>query len=87
MSSIESLKRIKRKYKYLIVKELHRSTHYNNNINIENIEEYWHKENKEDFSQIEKDLEILEILKKNTIIIKDKEEYNKVKDWLMHNDL
>ena len=36
---------------------------------------------------IEKDLEILEILKKNTIIIKDKEEYNKVKDWLIHNDL
>lgn len=34
-----------------------------------------------------KDLEILEILKKNTIIIKDKEEYNKVKDWLIHNDL
>lgn len=31
---------------------------------------------------IEKDLEILEILIKNTIIIKDKEEYNKFKNWL-----
>ena len=85
MSSIEALKRIKRKYKYLIVKELHRLAY--NDINIENIEEYWHSENKDDFSQIEKDLEILEILKKNTIIIKDKEEYEKVKDWLLHNDL
>ena len=36
---------------------------------------------------IEKDLEILEILKKNIIIIKDKEEFNKVKEWLSHNDL
>ena len=35
---------------------------------------------------IEKDLEILEIFKKNTIIIKDKEEFNKVKEWLQ-NDL
>ena len=81
MSSIEALKRIKRKYKYLIVKEIHRSTS-NSNINIGNVEEYWHKENNDDFSQIEKDLVILEILKKNTIIIKDKEEYNKIKEWL-----
>ena len=81
MNSKEALKRIKRKYKYLIVKEIHRLTS-NNNINIANIEEYWHKENNEDFSQIEKDLEILEILKKNIIIIKDKEEFNKVKEWL-----
>ena len=87
MNSLEALKRIKRKYKYLIVKELHRLTHYNNDINIENIEEYWHSENKDDFSQIEKDLEILEILKNNTIIIKDKEEFQKVKDWLSNNDL
>ena len=36
---------------------------------------------------IEKDLEILEILKKSTIIIKDKEEFNKVKNWLEENDL
>ena len=86
MSSLEALKRIKRKYKYLIVKEIHRLTS-NSNINIGNVEEYWHKENNDDFSQIEKDLVILEILKKNTIIIKDKEEYNKVKDWLIHNDL
>ena len=41
----------------------------------------------EEYDLIKKDLEILEILKKNTIIIKDKEEYNKVKDWLIHNDL
>ena len=34
-----------------------------------------------------KDLEILEILKNNTIIIKDKEEFQKVKDWLSNNDL
>ena len=81
MSSIGALKRIKKKYKYLIVKEIHRLTS-NNNINIANIEEYWHKENNEDFSQIEKDLAILEILKKNIIIIKDKEEFNKVKEWL-----
>ena len=86
MNSLEALKRIKKKYKYLIVKELHRSTHYNTNINIGNIEEYWHSENKNDFSQIEKDLEILKILKKSTIIIKDKEEFNKVKEWLQ-NDL
>lgn len=33
------------------------------------------------------DLEILEILKNNTIIIKDKEEFNKVKNWLEENDL
>ena len=64
MSSIEALKRIKRKYKYLIVKEIHRLPS-NSNINIENVEEYWHKENNYDFSQIEKDLEILEIFKKN----------------------
>lgn len=41
----------------------------------------------EEYDLIKKDLEILEILKKSTIIIKDKEEYNKVKDWLLHNDL
>lgn len=86
MSSIEALKRIKRKYKYLIVKEIHRLTS-NSNINIGNIEEYWHKENNDDFSKITKDLEILEILKNNTIIIKDKEEFNKVKNWLEENDL
>ena len=86
MRSIEALKRIKRKYKYLIVKEIHRLTS-NSNINIANVEEYWHKENNDDFSIIEKDLEILEILINNTIIIKDKEEFNKVKDWLSNNDL
>ena len=64
MSSIEALKRIKRKYKYLIVKEIHRSTR-NSNINFGNVEEYWHKENNDDFSQIKKDLEILYMLKKN----------------------
>ena len=36
---------------------------------------------------IEKDLEILEILKNSTIILKDKEEFNKVKNWLEENDL
>lgn len=41
----------------------------------------------EEYELIKKDLEVLEILKNNTIIIKDKEEYNKVKDWLIHNDL
>ena len=91
MSSIEALKRIKRKYKYLIVKELHRSTHYNNNINIENIEEYWHKENKEDFSQIEKDLEILEILKNSmsveTVTFKNDNEVEKYEyEYIAFND-
>lgn len=86
MTSLEALKRIKRKYKYLIVKEVHRSTHMSN-INIGNIEEYWHSENNDDFSKIKKDLEILEILKNSTIIIKDKEEFNKVKNWLEENDL
>ena len=53
------------------------------------------KENAQEFCEweldrlniIEKDLEILEILKKSTIIIKDKEEFNKVKNWLEENDL
>ena len=67
MTSLEALKRIKRKYKYLIVKEIHRCTH-NSNINFGNIEEYWHKENNDDFSQIEKDLELLEIIKKWSFI-------------------
>ena len=62
MSSIGALKRIKRKYKYLIVKEIHRCTR-NSNINFGNIEEYWHKENNDDFSQIKEDLEILEKIK------------------------
>ena len=38
-------------------------------------------------AKIVKDIEILEILKKSTIIIKDKEEFNKVKEWLQENDL
>lgn len=33
-------------------------------------------------AKIIKDIEMLEILKKNIIIIKDKEEFNKVKEWL-----
>ena len=86
MSSIEALERIKSKYKGCLVKEAH-NLPFSSDINIENIEEYWHIENKNDFSKIKEDLEILEILKKNTIIIKDKEEFNKVKNWLEENDL
>ena len=47
----------------------------------------WVKSVLKGLKECQQDLEILEILIKNTIIIKDKEEYNKVKDWLIHNDL
>lgn len=62
MTSKEALERIKSKYKGCLVKEAHELP-FSYDINIDNIEEYWHIENKNDFSQIEKDLEILEILK------------------------
>ena len=62
MSSIEALERIKSKYKGCLVKEAH-NLPFSSDINIENIEEYWHIENKNDFSKIKEDLEILEILK------------------------
>ena len=64
MNSIEALERIKSKYKRCLVQEANRLP-FSSDINIENIEEYWHTENKNDFSQIEKDLEVLEILKKH----------------------
>lgn len=64
MNSLEALERIKSKYKRCLVQEANRLP-FSSDINIENIEEYWHIENKNDFSQIEKDLEVLEILKKH----------------------
>lgn len=63
MTSKEALERIKSKYKGCLVKEAH-NLPFSSDINIENIEEYWHTENKNDFSQIEKDLEVLDILKR-----------------------
>lgn len=63
MNSKEALERIKIKYKHCLVQEARRVP-FSSDINIENIEEYWHTENKNDFSQIEKDLEVLEIMKK-----------------------
>lgn len=67
MNSKEALERIKSKYKGCLVKEAH-NLPFSSDINIENIEEYWHIENKNDFSQIEKDLEILEIIKKHKLL-------------------
>ena len=67
MTSKEALERIKSKYKGCLVKEAH-NLPFSSDINIENIEEYWHIENKNDFSQIEKDLEILEIIKKHKLL-------------------
>ena len=49
-------------------------------------EEKFYLEAVEFYNIVLKDLEILDILKKSTIIIKDKEEFNKVKEWLQ-NDL
>lgn len=63
MTSKEALERIKSKYKGCLVKEAH-NLPFSSDINIENIEEYWYPENKNDFSQIEKDLEVLDILKR-----------------------
>ena len=105
MSSIEALERIKSKYKGCLVKEAH-NLPFSSDINIENIEEYWHIENKNDFSKIKEDLEILEMLKSHMSIqteyddeeckeyeylayndlyldIENKEEYNKIKEWLL----
>lgn len=96
MTSKEALERIKSKYKGCLVKEAH-NLPFSSDINIENIEEYWHIENKNDFSQIEKDLELLEILKKHYdvnflevspnyfiaySVYKDDEDFKKVKEWL-----
>ena len=97
MTSLEALERIKSKYKGCLVKEAH-NLPFSSDINIENIEEYWHIENKNDFSQIEKDLEILDILKNESdskrIIKRDgivsfhldmiltTDNYNKIKEWL-----
>lgn len=67
MTSKEALERIKSKYKGCLVKEAH-NLPFSSDINIENIEEYWHIENKNDFSQIEKDLELLEIIKKHKLL-------------------
>ena len=67
MNSKEALERIKSKYKRCLVQEANRLP-FSSDINIENIEEYWHIENKNDFSQIEKDLEVLEILKKWIVV-------------------
>ena len=67
MTSKEALERIKSKYKGCLVKEAH-NLPFSSDINIKNIEEYWHIENKNDFSQIEKDLEILEIIKKHKLL-------------------
>lgn len=67
MNSLEALERIKIKYKRCLVQEAHKLP-FSSDINIENIEEYWHIENKNDFSQIEKDLEVLEILKKWIVV-------------------
>ena len=63
MTSLEALERIKSKYKGCLVEEAH-NLPFSSDINIENIEEYWHIENKNDFSQIEKDLEIVECFRK-----------------------
>ena len=97
MNSKEALERIKSKYKRCLVKEAHELP-FSSDINIENIEEYWHIENKNDFSQIKKDLKILDILKNESdskrIIERDgivsfhldmiltTDNYNKIKDWL-----
>ena len=69
MNSLEALERIKIKYKRCLVQEAH-NLPFSSDINIENIEEYWHIENKNDFSQIEKDLEVLKILKEHVAINK-----------------
>lgn len=69
MNSLEALERIKSKYKRCLVEEANRLP-FSSDINIENIEEYWHIENKNDFSQIEKDLEVLKILKEHVAINK-----------------
>ena len=69
MNSLEALERIKIKYKHCLVQEANRLP-FSSDINIENIEEYWHTENKNDFSQIEKDLEVLKVLKEHAAINK-----------------
>lgn len=85
MTSKEALERIKSKYKGCLVKEAH-NLPFSSDINIENIEEYWHIENKNDFSQIEKDLEILEILKNNEISISYIEQSTSYDDYISKCD-
>lgn len=68
MTSKEALKRIKNKYKECLVEEAHKLP-FTRNINIENIEDYWDQENTIVFLQLEKDLEVLEIIKKNPELV------------------
>ena len=87
----EALERIKSKYKGCLVKEAH-NLPFSSDINIENIEEYWHIENKNDFSQIEKDLEMLDIIKflikKGDIVVNPDLfiDYPELYEWLEQNE-
>ena len=91
MTSKEALERIKSKYKGCLVKEAH-NLPFSSDINIENIEEYWHIENKNDFSQIEKDLELLDIIKflikKDDIVVNPDlfVDYPELYEWLEQNE-